>query len=285
MTDYARPGPMTSAGRHAALLADLPDDVAGLAAAGHGVLIHEHVAPSYDVELSDADRATVHLRRVEDLLGAITARDGRPLTEARDPKDRTPGNCRHFTVLLVSALRARGVPARARCGFGGYFGGGTWEDHWVAERWDGDRWVLVDAQIDDVQRRMFPIDFDVLDVPRDRFLVAGEAWRRCRAGTADPGLFGLSVLGETGLWWIAGNLVRDAAALLDVEVLPWDTWGAMPEPTDEIGEDLAGLFDRLAELTLDPDARADELRELFRDERLRVPAVVRNQVRQADEPV
>ena len=285
MTDYARPGPMTSAGKHASLLANLPNDVGGLAAVGHGVLIHEHIAPTYDVELSDDDRATVHLRRVEDLLGAITARDGRPLVESREPKNRTAGNCRHFTVLLVAALRARGVPARARCGFGGYFGGDTWEDHWVAEHWNGDRWVLVDAQIDDVQRGLFPIDFDVTDVPRDRFLVAGEAWRRCRAGTADPDLFGLSVIGKTGLWWIAGNLMRDAAALLDVELLPWDGWGAMPEPTDEIGEDLAGLFDRLAELTVDPDARTVELRELCRDERLRVPAVVRNHVRQVDEPL
>ncbi|HEX6339574.1 transglutaminase domain-containing protein [Umezawaea sp.] len=285
MTDCTRPGPMTSAGAHAGLLARLPHDVAGLAAVGHGLLIHEHLAPSYDVVLSEEDRATVHLRRVEDLLGRITERDGRPLTESREPKDRVPGNCRHFTVLLVTALRALDVPARARCGFGGYFGGGTFEDHWVAEHWNGDRWVLVDGQVDDVQRALFPIDFDVTDVPRDRFLVAGEAWRRCRAGEADPALFGLSVLGESGLWWIAANLVRDATALLGVEVLPWDTWGAMPEPEDEIGEDALALFDRLAELTLDPDARAAELRALCRDERLRLPAVVRNAVRGVDEPV
>ncbi|HWO64024.1 MAG TPA: transglutaminase domain-containing protein [Umezawaea sp.] len=285
MTDHTRPGPMTSAGAHEELLTRLPHDVAGLAAVGHGLLIHEHIAPSYDVELSAEDRAPVHLRRVEDLLGRVVARDGRPLTEPREPKDRVAANCRHFTVLLVTALRVLDVPARARCGFGGYFGTGGFEDHWVAEYRNGDRWVLVDGQIDAVQREMFPIDFDVTDVPRDRFLVAGEAWRRCRAGEADPNLFGLSLVGETGLWWIAGNLMRDAAALLGVEVLPWDGWGAMPGPDDEIGEDVAGLFDRLAELTLDPDARAEELRELCLDDRLRVPATVRNHVRGIDEPV
>ncbi|MCS7484517.1 transglutaminase-like domain-containing protein [Umezawaea endophytica] len=285
MTDYTRPGPMTSAGAHAGLLTRLPHDVAGLAAVGHGLLIHEHIAPSYDVELSDDDRATVHLRRVEDLLGRIAERDGRPLTEPREPGDRVPGNCRHFTVLLVTALRAFDVPARARCGFGDYFGTGTFEDHWVAEHWNGDRWVLVDGQIDAVQRGLFPIDFDVTDVPRDRFLVAGEAWRRCRAGEADPALFGLAFAGESGLWWIAGNLMRDAAALLNVELLPWDCWGAMPGPEEEIGRETAALFDRLAGLTLDPDANADELRELCQDERLGVPAVVRNAVRERDEPV
>ena len=35
-----------------------------------------------------------------------------------DPERRFVGNCRHFTVLLCAFLRARGVPARARCGFG-----------------------------------------------------------------------------------------------------------------------------------------------------------------------
>ncbi|PRY38115.1 transglutaminase domain-containing protein [Umezawaea tangerina] len=287
MSGYTTPGPMTSAGRHSALLEQLPDDLAGLVSAGHGLLIHEHIAPNYGVELSAADRAPVHLRRVEDLLDRIASRDDRPLTEAREPRDRVAGNCRHFTVLLVTALRARGVPARARCGFGGYFGGGTFEDHWVAEYHDAeqDRWVLVDGQIDDVQRGMFPIDFDPLDVPRDRFLVAGDAWLRCRAGTADPDGFGLAVIGETGMWWIAGNLVRDAAALLGTEVLPWDGWGAMPGPDEEITDDLTALFDRLATLTLTPDESAAELRELFLDERLRIPPTVHNHVRGTEDPI
>jgi hypothetical protein len=36
----------------------------------------------------------------------------------------------------AAMLRAQGTPARARCGFGGYFGSGTFEDHWVCEYWD-----------------------------------------------------------------------------------------------------------------------------------------------------
>ena len=41
---YAEPGAMTSAGRFAPLLAGLPRDIPGLAATGHGLLIHEHMA-------------------------------------------------------------------------------------------------------------------------------------------------------------------------------------------------------------------------------------------------
>jgi hypothetical protein len=44
-------------------------------------------------------------------------------------------------------------------------------------------------------------------VPRDRFVVAGDAWRQVRTGSADPSRYGLSAIGEAGAWWIAANLL------------------------------------------------------------------------------
>jgi hypothetical protein len=90
---------------------------------------------------------------------------------------------------------------------------------------------------------------------------------------------------EAGDWWIAGNLMRDGAALLNMELLPWDSWGAMPRPVDPIGDDLATLFDELAELTQEPDNNAAELRRLYEDDRLRIPAKVRNAILGRDEPL
>jgi transglutaminase superfamily protein len=283
---YARPAAMTSAGRYAPLLEILPRDIPGLAAAAQGLLIHEHLAQAYGVTLSETDRASVHTRPAAQLLAQIVARDDRPLHIARAPAARLPGNCRHFTVLMVALLRAQGTPARARCGFGGYFGTGMFEDHWVCEYWHAaqQRWLLVDAQIDHQQRDWFPIDFDVTDVPHDRFLTAGQAWARCRSGAADPSRFGLSMVSEAGDWWIAGNLMRDAAALCNIELLPWDCWGAMPDPGGPISGDLAALFDRLAVLTQTPDTAFAELRQLCRDDdRLRVPPAVHNAIRDRDE--
>jgi len=284
---YTRPAAMTSAGCYAARIEDLRDDPASLAAALHGLVIHEHMAHGYGVTLSEADRASVHVRPAGELLAGIVARDPRPLDVARSPQTRLPGNCRHFTVLMTAMLRAHGTPARSRCGFGGYFGTGMFEDHWVCEFWhrEKQRWVLIDAQVDDRQRDWFGIGFDLTDVPRDQFLVAGDAWARVRAGTADPAKFGLSQAGEAGDWWIAGNLMRDGAALLNTELLPWDCWGAMPGPADTIDAGLASLFDRLAELTQAPDRNLAELRRLFEDDRLRVPATVRNAIRGREEPL
>ncbi len=283
MTGYDEPGVMTDPGRHAPALHGLPGDPAGVARVAQGLLIHEFWLDAYGVTMTPEQRETVHLRRVEQTLGEILRRDSRPLGVPREPAARVATNCRGFTVLAVTLLRAAGVPARARCGFGAYFTRGWFEDHWVVEWWDAaqDRWRLMDAQIDEVQRARLGIGFDLTDVPRDEFVVAGDAWARCRSGGGDPGRYGLSSIGESGLWWIAGNLMRDAAALDGVELLPWDDWGAMPSPAEEPD---AELFDRLAELTRGPDP-AGVRRFLAADERVRVPAKVRNALRDRTEAI
>jgi len=120
-------------------------------------------------------------------------------------------------------LRAAGVPARARCGFGGYFRPGWFEDHWVAEYWNTD---------------------------------------------------------EHGAHWIAGNLRLDLASLNKVEMLPWDLWGAGWEPGTEPTDVQLHLFDTVADLTTDPDARFGELRRRYEsDDSLRMNGTVFNVAR------
>jgi hypothetical protein len=198
-----------------------------------------------------------------------------------------PCVCWHFSSLISATLREQGVPARPRCGFGAYFPPGRFEDHWVAEYWNKAerRWMLVDAQLDNVQRSAFRIDFDPTDVPHDRFILAGDAWRQCRAGRADPDLFGLSFLKEQGLWWIAQNLIRDLASLNRVEMLPWDVWGIMPKPTATISDDDGALLDRVAALTLGDEGAVGALREIYDDPRLKVPSKVFNADRRIEEDV
>jgi Transglutaminase-like superfamily len=152
-----RPAMMTDAGADAGAFGELPSDIASLVRIVQGLLLHEHLIPAYGLELPDERRRESQIRRVELMLRSLLARDGKPLSMARPVGERLVGVCRHFTVLLVSMLRAKGVPARARCGFGGYFVPGRCEDHWVCEYWNSGRqqWILVDAQIDAVQKDMF----------------------------------------------------------------------------------------------------------------------------------
>lgn len=279
---YRTPVAMSDAGRQARLFDGLPHDVGGLAQVVQGLMVHEHIAPAYGLTLSPEQHAQAHLRSVEKILEAIAAQDRKPLPVARPAGERVVGVCRHFTLLHVAMLRAQGVAARARCGFGAYFVERMLIDHWVTEYWNEaqKRWVLVDAQLDGRQRELFKIGFDPLDVPRDQFLVAGQAWELCRAGKADPDSF--AILDMHGLWLIAGNVIRDVAALNNHEMLPWDVWGAMARNDAEL--DLP-LVDRLAELSHAPDEHPAELQAAYEDRRIAVPGTVFNAVLNRPDPV
>jgi hypothetical protein len=276
---YRRPGPMTSAGRYASLFDQMPDDVGALARVVQGLAIHEYAADWYGVSVREERQSESHIRLVEQMLEQLLALDDRPLTVARPPSQRLVGVCHHFMVLLVAMLRGKGIPARGRHGFGTYFNPGYFEDHVVCEYWNDaeNRWARADPQFDGVWRRKLKIDQDVLDVPHDRFLIAGDAWAECRAGTADPAKFGIFKDNLRGQWFIADNLVHDVATLNKMELLQWDFWGAMPQPDQSLSEEELGFFDRLAALTRAADPSLEELRRLYQgDERLRVPPTVFN---------
>jgi Transglutaminase-like superfamily len=278
---YMRPAAMTSGGEYAAMLAALPNDIGALVRIVQGLALHEYMASAYGVTIPEQRRSESHIRRIDRMLDRLLAEDARPLTVARPPQKRLVGVCHHFMLLLVAMLRAKGIPARGRCGFATYFNPGYFEDHVVCEYWNAAeaRWIRLEPQSDEVWRKMLKIDFDPLDVPPDRFLIAADAWVRCRAGDADPSKFGIFKGDLRGLWFIAGSLVHDVAALNKMEMLQWDVWGAMPRPDEPLQDDQLAFFDRLAALTRAPDSSFAELRNLYeQDDCLRMPATVFNAV-------
>jgi len=286
---YAHAGPMTAPGKYAEVLEGLPDDVASLVRIVQCLAIHEFVAPEfYGLTIPEERRAESHIRPVEQMLDRIMALDPAPLTVPRPPERRLVGVCRHFMVLLLAMLRAKRIPARGRCGFGAYFNPGFFEDHVVCEyRNESEkRWVLVDPQFDDVWIARLGIDHDVLDVPRDRFLIAADAWTECRTRAADPAKFGIVKGNLRGLWFIAANLIHDVATLNKMELLRWDAWGGMPGPGHALSEDQLSFFDRPAAITREPDQSFEELCRLYEsDDRVRVPATVFNALRNPGEQI
>ena len=280
---------MTSAGPHTPTLEALPSDIGELVRIIQHLVVYDVVAPDfYGFTIPVHRQGEIHLRSTERMVDAILKLDDRPLEITRPVSTRLVGRCHHFMLLLVAILRANGIPARARCGFGTYFNPPNFEDHWICEYWSAaeERWIIVDAQFDEVWRARLKIDHDVLNVPRDRFLVAGEAWRLCRTGRADPERFGIEFVHLRGLWFIAGSLIRDVAALNKMEMLPWDVWGAQPRPDEELTDDQLGFFDDLGALTRDADASFQEMRKRFEhDERLHVPPKVLNSLLNRSEAV
>ncbi len=272
---YAHPGMMTDPRDLSFMFAELPTEVGALCKVVQQNLLHVFWAERYGRTPTEADKEPLNLRSVYQKLQRMRQVNVLPLTEPRPLAERQIGNCRDFTLLLTALLRYQGIPARARCGFGAYFLPDHFEDHWVAEVWNGARWMLVDAQLDDFQRAALGITFDPLDVPRDQFIVAGEAWRMCRRGEANPADFG--IMDMHGWWFIWGNVVRELLALNKVEILPWDyevgffTHG-LDDPLPAEGPELAE-YDRMAALSIAGDQAFLALRNLYACEpQLHVPA-------------
>ena len=260
---YTQPGPMTDPHDQAHLFTDLPTDIPSLVKMVQGVIVHIFWAERYGLTLADERKNEVNLRFIPKILTRINELDPRPLTVARPLDRKFVGNCRDHTTLLCSILRYQGVPARARCGFGAYFNPGTYEDHWVCEYWHADqgRWIMVDAQLDQFQRDGLKITFDPLDVPPDQFVIGGRAWQLIRSGEVAPEMFG--IFDWRGQWFAQNDLVRDFLALNKIELLPWDSWGLMAGPEDCVRTDDLTLLDRIAALTIDPDAAFDDLHTLY----------------------
>ncbi len=276
---YRTQSPVSDPGRYADLYAALPDGPAALAEVVRGLIIHRVEGPLFEYEIAEERlHDDAETRYIDDILGLLLQRDARPLTSPRRLEDRFVGTCRDFALLLCSFLRAKGVPARIRSGFANYFGDDpeTYGDHVVTEYWDLERgWLLADAQIVD---GCHGTGLDPLDVPRDRFLVAGRAWQAIRAGHRDPERFGLFSpdLTLAGCWFVAGNIRLDLSSLNKVETLLWDLWGtgADVEGDGDMTDEIYELYD-LAARVADDEVEFAAARSLFADNAgLRTPATV-----------
>jgi len=273
---YSKPGMMTDPGKHAYLLAGLPDDIVSLCQVVQNNLIHVFWAERMGVNLTEDQQSTLQIRSVSEKLAHITETSDQPLSIPRLIVQRQVGNCRDFTILLVSVLRHKGIPARARCGFSTYFDPDQYVDHWVCEYWNAlkRRWVMVDSQLDSFQTGALNIKFNPLDVPPDEFLTAGKAWKMCRSGKADPDKFG--IFDMHGLRFVWGDVVRDFLALNKVEILPWDGgWGFLDQKLSDPlpGSETLMLYDRIAALTLEINEKFPEIRACYKNEsRFHIPS-------------
>ena len=263
LTYYAQPGVMSEVWEYLPLFQQLPDDVPSLVQSLQGLVLHIFWAERYGVQLSDVRKAEVQIRPVQKKLQRLLEIDSRPLTEARPHELRLVGNCRDFSLMLAAMLKVKGIPARARCGFGTYFMPGHYEDHWMTEYWNAAeaRWVQVDAQLDELQQQVLGIQFDTLDMPRGQFVTGGQAWLMCRRGDANPDDFG--IFNMKGWDFVKNDLLLDLRSLNRLELLPWDVCGLAQVPMTELTAEQVALLDRAAELTVAGNEAFDELRAIY----------------------
>lgn len=251
---YREHGPMTEVRTRQDMVSNIPPDLETIVSYVQNVLLHQHWSGAYGVELNPARQREPFLRSFEEKLVFLSEKGYSHVSEQKPYPERMVGICRDFSVVGAALCREAGIPARARCGFATYFGPGKYEDHWVLEYWNEEqgRWVMVDAQLDELQRNVLKISFDPLDVGKDQFITAPRAWQMCRQGKADPELFGIFQ------WWgydyLNCNLMLDVNSLLKMPMQPWDGWkGYKATAVQQWTEADFEVVDTLAELALSAD--------------------------------
>ena len=263
VTLYTRQSPFSEPGPAGAWIDYIPPDLSALHRAANQLIFHYGHREQFAGHGIAGERLhEIDTRYAADMFQLVQELSNTPAGAERSPAQRMVGCCRDYTLFLVAMARHHGIPARSRVGFATYFSPGWSIDHVVAEIWDRTerRWRLVDANLD--LGHIDPSDgtpLDVLDLPRDRFLVAPVAWRRCRSGAADPARFVVNPsLTEPFLrsWpYLTHNLLTDLAALDRRELVLWDVWGIGAQETAPSDGQLARLDALAAELdTTDPDA-------------------------------
>ena len=279
ITYYASQSYITDPGAYARLFDPLSVDVPTLCRIVQGLIVHPFEAHLYGIRIPKKRLRELDTRNVSLMLARIQELDPQPLTVERPLVKRFAGNCRDFATLLCAMLRHQGIPARVRFGFATYFEPAFYTDHVICEYWHeaAQSWTLVDAQIDDVQRKKYRVTFDTENVPREQFIFAGKAWQMYRNGEAEPGRFGIFSSGPRGVAFIRSGLVRDLASVNKHELLCQDAWG-LGDVEDEkrLSEDDRTLLDRVARLTSPGDEAFPQLHTIFeQDSRLRVPPTIK----------
>lgn len=241
---YAVQSTYSDPGAQAALFDALPADLPGLTAVIRNLVIHYRGG---GIEFTGDRYDEINHRWVSAMLATDQRRNGTALAVPREPFDRIVGCCRDFTLLTVSALRHKGIPARSRIGFASYFANGFNHDHVVVEYWNGDRWVMVDAQLEPGPAWAF----DTQDMEPGWFRSAAEVWLGFRSGSLDGDDFGVDPsLPIRGGWFIRNYVFFQLAHLQGDELLLWDGWGAQSGSLD--GADL-DLTDEIATLLVASD--------------------------------
>lgn len=286
LAHYRLQSPYSTAGAHASLYDDLPDDVPSLCAALQGTILHmfwigEKTYGITHEALKAAGReicVEFSYGSAEERLANIVDLDDRPLTEPREPRLRSVGCCRDYALMLASILRHKGVPARVRTGVSLYFvapEGRLIEDHYITEHWNAEerRWQMTDPQIDDVQRPAIEKGLDTIDLPDGVFLTGWRLVEGLRDGRI-PGSVGFPPR-NAGFTYGRNKLFADFVGLTGHE-LPVHGWWGIGDPLTDPRPDDDALVDRMIGILRgidanDPTALSEALELASTHPRLAMP--------------
>lgn len=190
-------------------------------------------------------------------------------TIERKIEDKIHVCCRETSILLIAILKSKNIPARTRCGFthavSEIDGAG---DHWIVEYYNeiDNKWILVDPTMcyDSETLEYFHINYPLVDMPRNQFIFAADAYLGLRNGKyqaediycfSNPKTFGIKAA--------ISELFYDFHSLMNHEILFCQSPKYLKDSNYELTNDEYLELDELARLMLDPDRNFDELKHIW----------------------
>lgn len=267
--DYFRKlGKYTEPGPYAEMYKNLPQAIPEICTVFNHQIIHVFALDQYKDKLPEGrTREDEKLSTVQEMLAELKRRNPKGLVLDRLPEERIVVACRNYALFLASILKYRNIPSRVRAGFAPYLDKeGKYIDHWICEHWDKEakRWKLVDPDVCD-DTEMFGIDFNMYDIPRDKFEFSADAWIKARKGLVSPELYG--VMDMWGMWFIRDNLCHDLLCITGEEVLYWEGPPITKIEMENMKDDDLILLDTVAQLLRNPDKNLVQLHTLLKENR------------------
>ncbi len=275
---YRKTSPFTDLGLYSDFAKNLPNDIEDLCLLQINKIIHPFDL-SNEVMRNDSNSLYGNMTKVskttlryendifptaQAILAELLRRD-KNYSINRKIEDKVHVCCREQAILLASILKSKNIPARTRSGFAKYVNtsGTQAGDHWITEYYSATnkRWTLVDA---DMYFDKDVLDFDLLDIPYEKFIFSAEAYLGIREKrfkrkeiyyASSPLTFGLNA-SIRGLFFDFHCLMNDEIIFLHLPKY-------IVDKNFKLSEEEFIELDNLAKLMLDPDKNFDTLLSIW----------------------
>lgn len=282
---YKKTSPYTELGLYADFAKKLPNDIDELCSLQRNQIIHPFDLSDEEMrkdsnsiygDMTKIPRTSLCYENdlyptAQSMLAELLRRD-KKYSVNRKIEDKIHVCCREQAILLASILKSKGIPARVRSGFAKYVNtsGKQAGDHWITEYFDIklERWRLVDADMyfhKDTLKE-YDIDFNLLDIPRERFIFGAEAYLGLRDNKFKPEeIYYASNPLTIGIEASIHGLFYDFHSLMNNEIIFLHLPKYIIDKKFKLSEEEYMELDELAKLMLEPDKNFDKLNHIWKN--------------------
>lgn len=263
---------------------DLPSDPFKLFDLVQNLVIHETECQWGNYQFAKSRYSEANLRHSSEMLRQIIKLTQNNIFQTQPLDKKLICSCRGASLLFLSLLRSKKIPARLRVGFVTYHPIANFNmDHVIVEFYDesSSRTYWADILVTETfkQKNKKNITLNALNLQKDQFIPAETAWLSVRNNREAAESYGVGLFkSRKGLFTIRNKLLHELCARLKIEMLPSDLWGYMlfegpsADPTDAAQ---INSLDQIANLLMADDVTC--LGHLYQtNPAIKVPSIVIN---------